>query len=247
MVLKLYVVPASHPSAAVEAALRLKGLEYKRVDLLPVVHKGVTRALFGTSTVPALRLDGEKLSGSRAIMRRLDELVPEPALYPGDPETRAKVEEAELWGDEVLQAAARRLTWAHIRRRPGSMRSYAADAKLPIPIGLAMTSAGLVARTEVWIHGASEDAARADMAALPGWIDHADELIADGVIGGAQPNAADFQIASSVRLLLTVGDVAPLLRGRPIADLALRLFPTFPGNVPAGAAPADWAPPASVA
>ena len=36
--LTLYVVPASHPCAAVELALERKGLAYRRVDLLPVVH-----------------------------------------------------------------------------------------------------------------------------------------------------------------------------------------------------------------
>jgi len=244
MAAKLYVVPASHPSVAVEEALKLKRVDYKRVDLLPVVHKGVTRALLGASTVPGLRMDGEKLTGSRAIMHRLDELVPEPALYPSDPEARARVEEADRWGEEVLQPAARRLAWAHLRRRPGAMRSYAADAKLPIPIGLAMTTAGLVARTEVWINGASPDAARSDLAALPGWLDHVDSLIADGVIGGEQPNAADLQIGSSVRLVLTLEDVAPLLSGRPAAELALRLFPRFAGNVPSGTVPAEWIPPA---
>ena len=43
MKLTLYRVPGSHPSDAVEAALKLKGLEYKRVDLLPVIHKAVMR------------------------------------------------------------------------------------------------------------------------------------------------------------------------------------------------------------
>ena len=33
MKLKLYVIPASHPSDAVRGALRLKGLDYRRVDL----------------------------------------------------------------------------------------------------------------------------------------------------------------------------------------------------------------------
>ena len=32
---KLYVQPASHPCAAVEAALALKSIEYDRVDVLP--------------------------------------------------------------------------------------------------------------------------------------------------------------------------------------------------------------------
>jgi glutathione S-transferase len=239
---KLYVVPGSHPSAAVAYALEMKGIPFDRVDLLPVVHKGVTYALFRRSNVPALKLDDEKVTGSRTIMHRLDEVAPEPALYPADPEARARVEEADQWGEEVLQAAARRLSWAALVRRPKAMRSFVGDAKLPIPVGLAMTSAGLVARSEVWMNHAGSEAARADVQALPGWMDHVDELIADGVIGGEEPNAADLQIASSVRLLLTIGDLSPVVDGRPAADLARRLFGDFAGEVPAGTLPAEWLP-----
>ena len=32
----LYVLPASHPCAAVEVALRIKSIPYQRVDLLPM-------------------------------------------------------------------------------------------------------------------------------------------------------------------------------------------------------------------
>src|ERR1019366_6845068 len=34
---KLYVLPGSHPCAAAEGALRLKGIAFRRVDLLPMV------------------------------------------------------------------------------------------------------------------------------------------------------------------------------------------------------------------
>ena len=33
---KLYVLPGSHPCAAVEAALKLKSIDYRRVDLIPI-------------------------------------------------------------------------------------------------------------------------------------------------------------------------------------------------------------------
>src|SRR6476660_7786442 len=36
MRVKLYALPASHPCAAVEVALRCKGIEYERVDWLPM-------------------------------------------------------------------------------------------------------------------------------------------------------------------------------------------------------------------
>src|SRR3954447_1752064 len=69
----LYAVPASHPCAAVERALELKGIAYRRVDLPPVAHKGIQQALFGGGTVPGLALDGRRILGSRPIIRALDE------------------------------------------------------------------------------------------------------------------------------------------------------------------------------
>src|SRR3954470_22248918 len=72
----LYAVPASHPCAAVERALQLKGLPYRRVDVPPVAHKGVQRLLFGGGTVPGLVLDGRRILGSRAIVRALETKVP---------------------------------------------------------------------------------------------------------------------------------------------------------------------------
>ncbi len=72
---KLYVIPASHPSRTAMMMLDLKGIPYKRVDLMPVISKGVLRAVgFPGITVPALKLDGKKIQGSREIARELDRL-----------------------------------------------------------------------------------------------------------------------------------------------------------------------------
>jgi glutathione S-transferase len=239
---KLYVIPGSHPSACAEAALRLKGIAYERVDLLPLMHKAHQRVVVGGTTVPGLRIDGEKLSGSRAILRRLDELVADPPLFPSNAEARALVEEAEAWGDETLQPAVRRIVWALLRRSPRSMMSYAENAKLPIPVSVAALSTWTVARLETIVQGANDDAVRADLAALPGWLDRIDGWIADGVLDGGTANAADLQIGSSLRLALTLADVAPLVEDRPAGDLARRHFPRFAGHVPAGTAPPGWVP-----
>ena len=103
---RLYVIPASHPSIAAQLMLEHKGIAYKRTDLLPVISKLVLRALgFPGVTVPALKIDGSKVQGSREIARELDRLRPEPPLFPADPEKRAAVEEAERFGDEELQHA----------------------------------------------------------------------------------------------------------------------------------------------
>src|SRR4051794_41744346 len=110
--LTLYVVPASHPCAAVELALKRKGLAYRRVDLPPVLHALHQRFAFGRRTVPGLRLDtGEKGVGSRAIMRVLDGLEPQPPLPPPDPAQRARAAAAGASGAVVLQPLARRLAY----------------------------------------------------------------------------------------------------------------------------------------
>ncbi|MGC2372830.1 MAG: glutathione S-transferase family protein, partial [Solirubrobacteraceae bacterium] len=214
---KLYVVPGSHPCAAVEVALRLKSIEYKRIDLLPLSQLAVGPLRYGGSTVPGLRIDGERLAGSRTIMRRLDALVPEPSLLPplSDAVARARVLEAERWGDEVLQAVPRRILDAAFLRDPACIESYAGDAKLPLPRGMLRPALPLTAKLMGRRNKADDGKAKADLAALPAQLEHIDAWIADGVLGGEQPNAADLQIGSSIRLLMTIADVRPLIEGPP--------------------------------
>ncbi len=108
----LFNIPGSHPTKAAALMLELKGIDYKRVDVVAVVTRALLPALgFPGGTVPALLLDGQHLQGTRRISRALDALRPDPPLFPRDPERRHAVERAELWGDEVLQPVPRRLAW----------------------------------------------------------------------------------------------------------------------------------------
>jgi glutathione S-transferase len=63
------------------------------------------------------------------------------------------------------------------------------------------------------------------LADLPGMLDRVDAWIADGVLGGAQLNAADFMVAPSLALILYRPDVLPLFEGRPALELVDRLLP----------------------
>jgi len=239
---KLYVQPGSHPCAAVEAALALKSIDYRRVDLLPLSQVLAGPLLYGGATVPGMRIAGERIVGSRAIMRRLDELAPDPPLLPaGDEGARERVLEAERWGDEVFQSIPRRVIDAAFLRAPGAMESYAGDARLPLPRAWLRPALPLTARLMALRNGARDEAARADLAALGAQLDRIDGWIAEGLLGGEPPNAADLQIGSTIRLLLSIGDVRPLVEGRPAARLA-RYFPPIPGEVPPGVLPAAWLP-----
>lgn len=238
----LYALPASHPCAAVELALRLKGVEYRRVDMIPVVSKVQQWARFRGFTVPAIEFaDGEKVLGSREIVRALEHRAPDPPLLPADGNRRHDVEEAERWGDEVLQPLARRLAWAALVRSTGSMPGFAADADLPVPDPLVRVSAPLVARASAYFNGASDPEVRADLINLDFHLDRADRWIEKGIAGtGDTPNAADLQIGSGIRLLLTIEDLEPRIDGRPCREVAMRWFPTYPGRVPAGTLPRAW-------
>jgi glutathione S-transferase len=239
---KLYVVASSHPCWAVARVLELKGIAFKRVEWPPTMHVPMQRLRFSQGTVPGLALDGERLIGSRAIMHRLDEHTPEPPLYPADPGARAAVEEADRWGEETLQALARRLTWWVLRRRPRAITTYGEDSRLPLPDFAAVASAPLIARIEWRINDVSDEQVRQDLGALPAHLDRIDSWIAEGVLGGQPPNGADLQIGSSIALLNTIRDLRPILEGRPCLEVAMREFAAFPGDTPEGTLPAEWLP-----
>jgi glutathione S-transferase len=244
---KLYVLPGSHPCAAVEAALALKSIAYDRVELLPLSQVLVGPLRYGGMTVPGMRIGAERVVGSRTIMRRLDELAAEPSLLPppNDP-AYPRVLAAERWGDEVLQSVPRRLIDAAFLRQPGAMESYAGEAKLPLPVAVLRPAMPLTARLMAMKNKARDDSARADLAALPGHLEQIDGWVAEGLIGGEPPNAADLQIGSTIRLLMSIGDVRPLIAERPAAALT-RYFPPMVGEVPAGVLPAEWLPGAPAA
>lgn len=240
MKVRLFTIPASHPGWTAQLMLELKGIPYSRVDLVAVVSKPILRTLgFEATTVPALIVDGRRIQGSRAIARELDLIAPEPPLFPADPAERATVEEAEKWGDEILQGIARRLVWNLLSRDREPIVTYLEGARLGLPVEVAAKTAAPIAALSARFNSADDAHAIADIAALPEAIGRIDGYIEAGVIGGERPNAADLQIATSVALLMTLDDLRPFIEGRPASALARRLVPGYPGHAPPGF-PAAW-------
>jgi glutathione S-transferase len=241
--LRLYVVHGSHPCAAVKKAMALKGLRYDVLEWPPPMHAPLQWILFGARTVPGLKLTddrgvSEKISGSRAIMRRLEQLAPDPPLFPSDPGRRTAVEEAEEWCDASFQQVARNLIWAAMSHSPGALVSYSQGSRIPLPAGAIRLSAPLIARLSSALNKTGDDVALRDLRSLPGELDRIDSWIAAGTIGDREhPNAADLQIGATIRLLMTIADVRPVLGERPCAVLARDLFDAVPGELPAGSLP----------
>jgi glutathione S-transferase len=239
---KLYVIPGSHPSKAAELMLAHKGIPFKRVDLVTALHRPSLKLLgFEGKTVPAMKVDGRNFQGTREISRALDEVKPEPRLLPSE-----AVEQAERWGDEELQPMPRRMAWWALLHLSGKQRTEAARNSLQgyrvgLPIGVAARTVLPIAKVSAGYNDSTDDAVKQDLAALPAALDRVDELLAEGTIGGEELNAADFQIATSVRLLLAYEDLKELVDGRPAADHARRVVPEYNAAFPP-VFPPEWLP-----
>lgn len=225
---KLYMFNGSAPSLTARLMLKHKGIDHKAVHVMLGPHAfGMLGRGFETMTVPALKIDGRRVQGSLEISRVLDELVPQPPLFPLDPERRRAVEEAEEWGEE-LQDEARRLVLCAARRdRQAFLSVYSHSNPLMRPAQ--RVTCGFVTRLATAGHRATDRAGERDLAALPARLDQVDAWIAEGLLDSAELNAADFQIAPNLALLLRFEDLAPYLEDRPAARLAQRLAPEFPG------------------
>jgi glutathione S-transferase len=233
---RVYVIALSNPSAAGVAMVAHKRIPCRVVRLMPGMHPLLVRAAgFEGMTVPALELDGRKVQGTLSISRALDEARPDPPLFPSDPALCARVEEAERWGEGELQPIPRRVFRFALLRDQALRRWFAGVSGIPVPAVASRLAppvvGGLGARTD-----AHEAQVRADLRRLPELIDHVDALISDGTIGAERPNAADFQILATIRVLLEVEDLVRHVRGRPCEAAARRLYPTWLGPVPASTA-----------
>ena len=238
---RLYTIKLSHPGHAARLMLEHKRIEHRVTHFPAGLHPLLVRlAGFRGYTVPVLKIDGQRVEKSLVIARELDRLKPEPGLYPADGPARARVDEAERWGEAELQPLPRRMfRWALTQQR--AAREWTARFEGMPAAGLqARTNAPLVRRFASAV-GATEERVRADLAGLPAKLDRADELVADGTLSLEQPNAATYQIGTSIRALCLFPQLEPLLAGRPCDDIARTVLPEYP-QAPVEL-PSEWLPP----
>ena len=237
---RLYTIKLSHPGHAARLMLEHKRIEHDITTFPAGLHPILVRlAGFRGYTVPVLKIDGRRVETSLAIARELDRIKPDPGLYPADPAARQRVEDAERWGEAELQPVPRRaFRWALTEQR---------DAREWIARYEGIPAAGIQARTNAPLTrrfanavGATDERVRRDLAELPGKLDRADELVANGTLSLEQPNAATFQIGTAVRALGLFPQLEPLLAGRPCTDIAHSVLPEYP-QAPAEL-PSEWLP-----
>jgi glutathione S-transferase len=236
--LVLHVVPFSHPCLAVSAALDRLGHEYETVELVTGQQGDEVERVYGEGrrTVPGLLVDDEPVHGTSSIFARLDEMNPDAGLYPAA--VAEAIRKAEPALAEDVQMSARVLVFGAMHFRPESMGTFAGAGQLdPDGVDFAIKS-----MRAAWRYlGIDARRVHATLQELPGQLDAVDALLEAGAIGGAEPTSADFQLGSSLHLLVQIGDVRPLVEERPAAKL-LALFEPGKGDVSAGAFPPGWVP-----
>lgn len=251
MTVTLYGMKHSHPVLAARLMLRRKGIPYNTRDILPGMHAAVVRfAGFEGGTVPALQVGRRKVQGTLEISRALDEVFPQRALFPADPGRRAAVEEAERWAHEQMQPIAMRVfRWAG--ETDNGVRAWMASEVMGWP-GARVLGYGFKPVMMYWarVVNARADQVCQDLANVTERLEHADQLMHDGVIGNDELNAADCQVYASLRLLASHEDLHAIVTSYGCGRRALELVPDFPiaaaGERPASpvpaALPAEWLP-----
>jgi glutathione S-transferase len=244
----LYVFPGSHACSCAMLMLDRKGIPYRQVNLVSGLHPlsvrmrgfpgsrtpirrvdGGTHRSLGLldriGTVPALRFGGEKVQTNRRIARFLERTRPEPPLFPPEGERRRAVEEAERWGDEVLQMAARRIVLAAARRGLDELRERGGRGRLGPLLSENETMRIVAGRVACHVFKVTDSSERDLLAGLPAMLDSIDAWIAAGVLDASELNAADLMIAPSLALLAYRPDLRPDIESRAAGGLLERVLP----------------------
>lgn len=103
----LYGVAVSAFVAKVRIALDAKGLPYDEAPPPGGYGSPEYRAIVPAGSVPGVVIDGRSLHDSNAIIEYLDELAPQPPLFPGDPFDRARARALLGFHDTRLEASSR--------------------------------------------------------------------------------------------------------------------------------------------
>jgi glutathione S-transferase len=219
----LYGIPGSHPAYTGQLMLEHKGIAFRRVNLVPGFHRVYVRARgFPGDRVPAVKFpDGSRAQGTRPLARALDAIRPEPRLVPDDP----RVEEAERWGDDVLQQWARRMVIEAGIRDPDALYEHGSEGRLGPLLCKRDRQRRVMARLVKIAYGMTSEQFRDDRTRIAEMLDRVDALLAEGVLNGEQLNCADFQIATSLALVEYRLDVREQLHGRRAAELMERVLP----------------------
>lgn len=102
--IRVWSIPFSTNVERVSLALAHKGVEAEAVEVDPEGRAEVVR-VSGQKLVPVADFDGEVVADSPAILRRIEELHPDPPLWPRERARRAEMDVFIDWFNRVWKIA----------------------------------------------------------------------------------------------------------------------------------------------
>lgn len=199
----LWHIGVSHYSEKVRWALDYKGVEHERRAPMPSAHMVV--ALWLTrgrcKTFPVMRIDGETIGESSAIIGALEKHFPEPPLYPEDPVERRRALDLEEFFDERLAPQIRQLAWHELGKEPERFVQVLGDT-VPAPMRRlpgsdAILSAYAKGFTAVRYRASSEETAEESRRAVLAALDRLEsELDGNEYLVGESFSVADLTAAA---------------------------------------------------
>lgn len=150
MAVVLHQFPYSHFNEKARWALACKQVDYKRKSYLPGPHMSAIKKLSGQRSTPVLDWHGDIVPGSAAIINRLENEVPTPALYPADETLRAEALKVQADFDEVVGPATRTVLFAAMIDEGAYLtRMFSTGKSLPVRLFYRATfpmARGLIAK-----------------------------------------------------------------------------------------------------
>src|SRR5687767_4709537 len=151
-----------------------------------------------SATFPVLRLEGETIGDSTAIIAALEARFPHSPLHPADPAQRRRALDLEDFFDEQVAPAVRLLVFHHLTREPERLAAFA-STHAPRPLRRAEAARAAGARLFLNLRfrvGSADAAARAREQVLAGF-DRLESELGDGdYLVGDDFTVADLTAAS---------------------------------------------------
>jgi glutathione S-transferase len=181
-------------------ALHLKRVPYTLVE--PRRPADFRRWNPATGKMPVLELAGAREYDSTFILRRLDALVPAPALYGPDPHTAARQRFLEDWSDEALYWYGMALRWTDVN---AAATAAQVAGSLPVP-ALARPLVRRLLRRQIGGQARAQGLVRLPLARLLDELGRRmDELLLwladEPFFLGAHPSAADLAVFAQLGML----------------------------------------------
>ncbi len=156
----------------VARALQLKGVTFALVS--PKSPGDFKRWSPRTRKMPVLDVDGQRTYDSTLILRRLDELVPEPALFAPEPAVAARQRFLEDWSDESLYWYGMAFRWSDANAS-ATVTQVVNDIGAPAPLRPLLA---LILRRQIRSQAVAQGLARLPLDTLTGELGRRfDELL----------------------------------------------------------------------